>query len=294
MGFWGKLGKAFSIAGPIAANFIVPGSGAALSTGMKVLKGGLALGGLAAGAGIVGSKVAKELSGEDPNAKLLREQGTRMFGASTPAFEQALGTYGKLASGDKATLASFTGTEANELNRAASNQIARAKATMNRGGAQSKVLAEAPGELERGALALRSDARGKALDKLGSLGLAGSEVGSRSIGIAGDLGLARRRQNIGIAEGLGEGVGTILDKTGVWGKLGQTMGNILGGNKADGGFTSGTKLPSGVSIPGVPEFPSGDYAGSDLSLPNPNLNLDIFGQKKNEQEGGLWGQAFNQ
>src|SRR5262245_54067595 len=118
MGFWGKLGKAFSIAGPIAASFI-PG-GAAVSTGLKILKGGLSVGGLATGAALAGKAVAKDLKQEDENTKLLTEQGSKLFSQANPAFGQALDTYGKLASGDKGTLASFTGTGVNELNRATS------------------------------------------------------------------------------------------------------------------------------------------------------------------------------
>lgn len=280
MGFWGKLGKAFSIAGPIAASFI-PG-GALASTGMKILKGGLTAGGLAAGAGLVGAKVAKDLSTEDENSKLLREQGSKLFGQANPAFGQALDTYGKLASGDKGTLASFTGTGVNELNQAASNQIERAKSTMNRGGAQSKVLAEAPGQLEHAALALRSNARGTALDRLGTLGLSGSQAGNQAIAIGGQLGLQRRGQNIGIAKDIGEGVGTILDKTGVWGKLGKTMGDIFGGNK--GGSMPGTDLPefADTSGPGALNLPEPEFGGLNTS----SMTLDALGGNPLDAFGG--------
>ena len=285
MGFWGKLGKAFSVIGPIAASAIPGGAGASL--GIKLLKGGLAAGGLAAGGILAGKAVAKDLSQADDNTKLLKTQSAKLFGQANPAFEQALGTYGKLAGGDKGTLASFTGTEANDLNRSASNQIQRAKSTMNRGGAQSKVLSEAPGELERSALALRSNARSGALDKLGSLGLAGSVESNRALSAASNLELDRRRQNIGVAKDIGEGVGTILDKTGIWGKLGQTMGGIFGGGA--GGTGSGGTFGS-IPIPGMPEYPGGGIA--DMKLPGGNLNLDLFGQKANEQEPGKWGPIF--
>jgi len=285
MGFWGKLGKAFAIAGPIAASFI-PGGGAVAAA----VKGGLKLGGLAAGGALAGKAIGKDLKQEDENTKLLTEQGAKMFGQANPAFEQALGTYGKILGGDRKELAAFTGTETNDLNRAASNQIKRAKSTMNRGGAQSKVLSEAPGELERSALSLRSGVRGQALDRLGTLGLAGSEVGSSILGRGEGLELQRRGQNLGVAGDIGEGVGTILDKTGVWGKLGTTMGNIFGGGKAND--TAGSFPGKGIPLPGMPEFPGGDFKGSDLSLPNANINLDLFGAKTNEQEGGSWGQMF--
>jgi hypothetical protein len=283
MGFWGKLGKAFSIAGPIAASFI-PG-GALASTGAKVLKGALTAGGLAAGGIMAGKAVAKDLSSQDENSKLLQAQGTRMFGAGEPAYEQALGTYGKLASGDKGTLASFTGTEASDLNQRLSNQIQRAKSTQSRGGATSKVLAEAPGELERSALALRTGARGAALDRLGTLGLGGAQAGNQAVGVAGQLGLARRGQNIGIAKDIGEGVGTILDKTGVWGKLGQSMGNIFGGNK--GGTTPGTEIPKAVDLPKLPDFSTGDYPGMDTGLGDP-VNLDLFGEQNKNLGGNMF------
>jgi len=284
MGFWGTLGKL----GSFAAGFIPGGS-----TVANVIKGGLAVGGAVGGGILAGKAVAKDLSQADDNTKLLKEQSAKMFGQANPAFGQALDTYGKLAGGDKGTLASFTGTEANDLNRATSNQIQRAKSTMNRGGAQSKVLSEAPGELERSALALRSNARSGALDKLGSLGLAGSQASNQALGQASGLELQRRGQNIGVAKDIGEGVGTILDKTGAWGKLGQTMGNIFGGGKA----------------PGVPEF--GDMAGPGaMKLPDPGdlgamntsfgtaglgnpINLDLFGQKKNEKDVGSFGQMFS-
>lgn len=288
MGFWGKLGKVFSVAGPIAAS-LIPG-GAALSTGMKILKGGLAAGGLAAGAGIVGSKVAKDLSAEDPNSKLLREQGTKMFGQSNPAFESALGTYGKLASGDKDTLSAFTGTGVNDLNRSYTNQIKRAGSTMNRGGAQSKVLAEAPGSLEHEALGLRSDARKFGIDRQGSLGLAGSQAGNQAIGQAGSLGLARRGQNIGIAKDIGEGVGTILDKTGVWNKLGKTMGGIFGGG---GGGSSGLPEFSDTLGTGGPDLKLPDFSGAGIGDPGNSFASNLMDPFKNEKDNGSWGQMFS-
>jgi hypothetical protein len=287
MGFWGKLGKAFSVLGPIAASF-VPG-GAAVSTGLKLLKGGLTVGGLAAGGIAAGKGIAKDLKQEDENTKQLSEQGTKLFGQANPAFAQALDTQGKLAAGDKGTLASFTGTGVDDLNRAESNQIKRAKSTMSRGGAQAKVLAEAPGELERSALALRSNVRSTALDKLGTLGLAGSQAGNEALGGAERLELTRRGQNIGIGKDIGEGVGTILDKAGVWGKLGKTMGGIFGGDKTAGGDGPFKELP----VPGMPEFSTGGFKGSELSLPSPNINLDLFGGKKNESDSGSWGQMFS-
>jgi hypothetical protein len=236
MGFWGTLGKlGLNIGGAVAAPFT----------------GGMSLIGTGALTSMLGSGKKKTATGattttpETDPTKLLTEQGSKMFGASEPAFEQALGTYGKLAGGDKGMLASFTGTGLDDLNRAYSSQVERASSTMNRGGAQSKILAEAPGALERDALALRSNTRSGALDKLGSLGLAGAQAGNQAIGVGGNLKLGqgrldleRRGQNIGIAEDIGQGVGSILDKTGVWDKLGGAFGKMFGGGGGDSSLMS--------------------------------------------------------
>ncbi len=228
MGFWGTLGK----------------------LGMGFATGGV----VGLGTAALGSVLNKKKSGSstttpgssvDDSSKLLTEQGSKMFGASEPAFEQALGQYGKLASGDKDSLAAFTGTGVNELNRTLSRQTSKAGDILNRGGALAKVQAEAPGQLESQALGLRLGARTNALDKLGSLGLAGSQAGNQAVGQAGNLKLGqgqldlqRRGQNIGIANDIGQGVGAVLDKTGVWDKLGKSFGNMFGG----GGGNSGAEM----------------------------------------------------
>lgn len=233
MGFWGSLAKiGINIAGGIAAPF---------TGGLSMVAAGAATG--LWNAHDAAKKTAGGASGSTADGSpedLLKTQGSEMFGTAMPAYKQALGTYGKLASGDKDTLSAFTGTGVNELNRSASNQIQRAKSTMSRGGATSKVLAEAPGQLEHEALSLRSGARSNALDKLGSLSLPGAQAGNQAIAQSGNLGLQKRAQNIGIGEDIGQGVGAILDKTGVWDKLGGKFGQIFGGGGGSGdtvGFT---------------------------------------------------------
>lgn len=239
MGFWGTLGKlGLNIGGAVAAPF---------TGGWSSIAAGAATAAWNAKDKANAAKKAGSTtpsSSVDDSSKLLTEQGSKMFGASEPAFESALGTYGKLASGDKDTLASFTGTGINDLNRSYSNDIKRVKSTMARGGAEAQKLAEAPGELERDALALRSNARSNALEKQGSLSLAGAQAGNQAIGQAGNLKLGqgrldleRRGQNIGIANDIGQGVGSVLDKTGVWDKLGGVFGKMFGGGVSSNDYS---------------------------------------------------------
>lgn len=165
-------------------------------------------------------------TGEGKREKELGQMSQDIYGAGAPGYKQAMDQYSKLAGGDKASLAAFTGTEVSDMNRMLQNQVNKVSRGAARGGGASRIIAEAPGELERGALGARLGAREFGLSNLGTLGLKGAQTGLQGEEAVAGLEARRRAQNAQMLASLGSSIGSMFLPGGIALK---GLGKVFGG-----------------------------------------------------------------